>query len=370
MNNELETKINSIKEAMANMPKNNVKNKEKYSNYIDGLLDDAESLKIKINKEINDRYQHLITVSKEVKETETDPRIEKYKEYLDLSNNYNTTYEKSNLDRIIDEITRFYQDDFSKVNEDIKQCILIFKEAGINLTKDNFKYSTYVNKYMTLFLEEIKQDNLNIDTLKKCFEEVYWKCPDLIIEIAFNISYLYYQNKKIFDKYYNIKKEKLLKELNLKEINIKDNYKTAIKNDYLNKLTNLNNIVNNFLDKTYNIADYENSKVEGYYNQIGSNEESIEIIDNLLTTLKEYKYYKEYSYIIEDVTNIYKEKTKYKDVFKNKLKEITKANNKIIGLTKKYYSKENSKFFKNQDKLDKLLLDNENEIINIKKLYE
>ena len=45
MNSEIETKIASIKEAMANMPKNNVKNKEKYNQYIDSLLEEANKLK-------------------------------------------------------------------------------------------------------------------------------------------------------------------------------------------------------------------------------------------------------------------------------------------------------------------------------------
>ena len=92
---------------------------------------------------------------------------------------------------------------------------------------------------------------------------------------------------------------------------------------------------------------------------------------NLAICKKEYKKY-EKSIVLDgdDIKNIYKEKAKYKDIFKNKLKEINKANSKIIGLTKKYFSKEKSKFFNNKDKLEKILLDSENEIINIKKSYE
>ena len=215
MNNELETRINSIKEAMGNMPKNNVKNKNKYKEYIESLLIELTELKEKINKEINDRYQSIITKSKNNNELDVDPRIEKYKEYINLSNIYNTPYEKSKLDRIIDEIKRFNQDDLNKVNEDIKKSIEIFNIVGVRLTKDSFNYSIYVNKYMSLFLEELKNNNLEIEKLKRCFEEIYWKCPDLITEIAFNLSNLYYQNKKLFDKYYNNEKNKLLNELNL-----------------------------------------------------------------------------------------------------------------------------------------------------------
>ncbi len=370
MNSDLENKINSIKEAMANMPKNNVKNKEKYKEYIDSLIEEANILNEKVNKEIKDRYQRIIDTSNNGPNIEVDPRIDKYKEYLELSNTYNTSYEKSGLDRIIDELIHYYQDDFSKVNEDIKKCLNIFKTVGINLTKDNFNYSIYVNKYMTLFIEEYKKDNLETENLKKCFEEVYWKCPDLITEIAFNISYLYYKNKKAFDKYYNEAKNKVIKELNINEKDVITNYKKVLLDNYLDEKYNIKNILNKFLDKTYKIEDYEEAKIDNYYNSIGDNNRNIDALNNLLTTLKEYKYYKEYAYIIEDVSNIYKEKTKYKDIFKNKLKEVTKNNNKIIGLTKKYLSKEKSKFFNNKDKLEKLLLDNETEIINIKASYD
>ena len=223
---------------------------------------------------------------------------------------------------------------------------------------------------MNIFINDFYNNKLDSEKLKKCFEEIYWQCPDLIIEIAFNISYLYYQNKKQFDKYFNNKKISLLKELNLSESEINKKLKEATNNNILNEKNDLNNIVNNFLNKNYNINDFSEDKVNGYYNQIGMEASNIEVINNLLTTLKEYKHYKDYTYIIDDIKNIYKEKAKYKDVFKNKLKELNKNNSKIISLTKKYFSKEKSKFFNSKDKLEKILLDSENEIINIKKLYE
>ena len=63
MNNTLETQIASIKETMGNMPKNNIKNKNKYKEYIESILNDVTELKEKIYKEINDRYQNIIIKS-------------------------------------------------------------------------------------------------------------------------------------------------------------------------------------------------------------------------------------------------------------------------------------------------------------------
>ena len=371
MNNEvLNNKINSIKEAMTNMPKNNIKNKNKYSNYIDNLLIESNELKNKLLKEINDKYQNIINKTKETKNIYTDPRIDKYKEYIILSNTYNTPYEKSNLDKIIDELARFNEEDLNKVNDDIKKAILIFKEVGINLTKDDFNYSVYVNKYMTEFLEELNKDNLDINNLKKCFEEIYWQCPDLIIEISFNLSHLYYQNIKLFEKKYNEIKNKLLEEINLSEKELIDKYKECTNKEEEQEKYSIEKIVNDFLNKSLKINDYEDTKIDSYYQSINDNNKNIEIIKKIKTSLIEYKYYKEYSYIINDILNIYKEKNKYKDIFKNKLKEIKKINNKIIGITKKYLKNEKNRWFYNKDKQKKLLINSENEIINLKNIYE
>ena len=57
--------------------------------------------------------------------------------------------------------------------------------------------------------------------------------------------------------------------------------------------------------------------------------------------------------------------------FSSKIAQCTLLIQKFFSSSKKiYFSKEISKFFNNKENLDKLLLDNENEIINIKQPYE
>lgn len=371
MNNEvLEKKINTIKEAMSNMPKKNIKNNQKYINYIEDTIKEVTNIKTTIEKEIKQRYDNLIEVANKESKIEINPNIETYYECLNLINTNNTPYEKSNLDKIIFEITNYNQNDFLKTNENLKKAIDIFKIVGITLKSKDFNYNIYVNKYMTVFLEELSKENISTPNLKKCFEEVYWKCPDLISDIAHNLSYLYYKNIKTFEKKYEELKTKKLKTLNMNEKNLKEHYQSLLEQENHNKNNTLNKILEKFINKTYNITDYQEEKIDSYHNQIGDKNKNIENLNNLLTSLKEYKHYQDYLYIINDIKEIYKEKAKYKDVFKNKLKDITKRNNKIINLTNKYQSKSKSKFFKNDQKLNQMLQNNENEILAIKPLYE
>lgn len=371
MNNEiLENKINAIKEAMSNMPKKNIKNNQKYSNYIDDTIKEVTNLKTNVEKEIKQRYDKLIEVANKQSYIQIDPKIETYYECLQLTNINNTPYEKSNLDKIIFEITNYNQNDFLKTNENLKKAIDIFKLVGITLKSKDFNYNIYVNRYMDVFLKELSKEKGSAPNLKECFEEVYWKCPDLISDIAHNLSCLYYKNIKTFEKKYEELKIKELKTLNMDERQLKEQYQLLLNQEEHNKNNTLNIILEKFINKTYNITDYQEEKINSYHNQIGDKNKNIDNLNNLLTSLKEYKHYQDYLYIINDIKEIYKDKTKYKDVFKNKLKDITKRNNKIISLTTKYQSKSKSKFLRNDQKLNQMLQTNENETLAIKPLYE
>ena len=65
---------------------------------------------------------------------------------------------------------------------------------------------------METFFKEI--NDISSDTLKEKFENMYWKCPDLIIHIELNLRHIYINNKKNIDKYYEKQKQNVLNKLN------------------------------------------------------------------------------------------------------------------------------------------------------------
>ena len=181
----------------------------------------------------------------------------------------------------------------------------------IDMDKEVLSTSIYVNEYMSTFFKEMK--NINSKVLKSKFEEIYWKCPDLIIHIELNIRYLYLKNQKNIDKYYESKKNELFKNLNLEPDKIEDKY-TSLQRKYEEDL-NLDKLLwmNNFLDGNLNSKDYEKDKLKDEYVKIISpkiieeiSEKDLEEVNQnsikFLNSLYEYKNYLRFQYIFEDIT--------------------------------------------------------------------
>ena len=185
---ELNNKITSTKEVLSNMPKNNKKNKIKYLEYLSNLIEEYSNLKKELDKEINIRQDKIMMNIKKstIDFSNTNKKTQELETNLLILNAYNTPYEKINLDKTIYEIMHFYKDDFEALNEDINSVINNFNIIGIELKPSHFCYSPYVKEYMSLILNKASQDKL-----KECFENIYWKCPNIIFQIALNFKYLY-----------------------------------------------------------------------------------------------------------------------------------------------------------------------------------
>lgn len=352
-------KIETEKEILSTLPQNNKKNKENTLKYINDLIEENKTIKNLINKEITIRYNNLTknNVNNEIDNLKD--KITQTKKDLKILNPFNTSYEKSNLDKILNKISHFYKEDFISLNENIEKIMKIFKEIGITLTTKDFSYSTYAKEYMQTFLE-IK--DLNSNKLKTCFEELYWKCPNIIFHIELNFNYLYYKNKQKFDKYFKTKQTNINKKVD----NIYETYEEYIIN-YKN-LTDINPniLLNKFLAKEYIITNYSKEAIDKIYASLNVSDNDIESIIKLNQTLLEYKEYQEFKYIIDHVKSIYKEKDKYKNIYKNKLKEITKLETKLMKLNKNLTSK--FKIF--QKKSEKNTLELNNIINNLIQLYD
>lgn len=354
---QLTEKITSIKEVLSTMPQNNKKNKTKYLEYVSSLLEEYQDLEQEVKQELLSRQEKLLTKMK--KNTIDFSGLEQEKkddeEKIFILNPYNTPYEKMDLDRLIYEIMHFYKDDFDALNEDINSTISCFKEAGIPLATKDFCYSPYVEEYMNLILKESSKE-----ILKTSFDNIYWKCPNIIFQIALNFKYLYYKNEKKVKKYYQIKTSKI--NIGLEELTKK--YHEVILNEQQEEEQDLSQLFSKFLNKTLNIADYAEEKIEKLETSLAKEAIEIDTIYKFYDSLYEYQGYLKYSYIIEEFIKLYQEKDKYKNIYKNTLKEIKKQESKIFKIN--HQIKRQEKYFKKSNKKNILLL-NLNEQIDIVK---
>lgn len=359
MLNEYKDKIELQKEVLAALPRNNNKNNKLYKAKVEEMLKEYRVDKEVVEEEITKRRNRYLSLEYDKNIDNITNKINELLPQLPLLNKYNSSYEKSNLDIILYELGHFYKNDLDKVNTDIKKAIDIFSLVGVPLSEDNFNYSYYSSIYMKKFLSN--QDN---DILKTDFEEIYWKCPDIITHITLNFKYLYYKNKKKFDIYYdNLVNNLLSKDIYNEYQELYRNRSTLIRNNaYL--------LQNNFLEGKLNISDYSLDKVSKAYKYViegAPNEKINKDIKKLYHSIIEYKNYLEFDYIINDIKALYKEKDKYKNIYSTKKKEIDKIERNII--------KKNKKIFKlvSKNKIDKIdILNNKinNDINNLKNLYE
>ena len=349
---EFKENIKVQMEVLNALPRNNKKNEKIYITKLMEVLDKYKEIKKITESEIIKRKNRYESLEKNTKIDALTTKINSIKQLLPLINPYGSSYEKSNLDKVLYELGHFYENDLEKVNEDIKKTIQIFETVGVLLDIDDFNYSFYSKKYMTKFLENKTQE------LKQYFEELYWKCPDIITHITLNFKYLYYQNKKKFDLYYNTKKFEL--------INLKEEYENLYKEKEELIRTSAFLLQQSFLENKLNINDYTIDKVSKAYKSIVS-EEKIDLIKNevikLYNNVIEYKNYLEFIPIIDNIKELYKEKDKYKNIYLNKKKEIEKLEKKLYKNTKALFKITKERKF---EVINSLV---NNEIIELKQKY-
>lgn len=381
---KINSQIDVDKEILSVLPKNNKKNlkeykfkaaeiKQNYTTYLDQILSEMKRRTVKI------------------KSVEPDPKIEKiaqeikYMDKIELLNKSTTSFEKMQLDEILYILRRFYKNNLELVNDAIVKCLDKFRIVGVNLTAQDFEYSVYTKEYMNVFLEEMKKGDCNSTRVKDTFEQIYWKCPDIIIHIELNFRSLYLKNEKNINKYFEDARKLITKELGLNEEEAIEKYE-ALQNQLIeakNKDTAL--ILERFLNGEKATKDYELSSIKKNYKKLlgkdieeFDKEQIDEInknISRLQNSLYEYKNYLKFKFIYDDVIEIYKSQEKYKSIFSQKLKQIKKTESKVFKTNKKMNRFESHKgllqkiFGKNSNRLEKINLDANTQILELRNIY-
>ena len=158
--NEIIEKIEAEKEILATMPKNNKKNISKKLEKIEQLQKEYNKFLKKITKEMNERYQETIEIKSNEKIKKLDNELEKIEKILIVLDDTKTSYEKMGLDKVIYKIDKYYKGNLEEINEQIDMAIKKFANVGIILKLSDFNYSTYVEQYMKVFLEEKKKGDI------------------------------------------------------------------------------------------------------------------------------------------------------------------------------------------------------------------
>lgn len=318
MKNEYVKNIDAYKEVLQALPRNNEKNKKIYLDKVRELSIEYKNDFSLVRKEIEARLKSYLAIKHNDNIEVISKKIDEIRMGKWYINKYSRAYEKSGLDVKLYQLGHYYTIDLEMVNETIIEVINIFKKVGVELSVDDFNYSYYANKYLGK-LYMIRNDSDYQEKMKQIFEEIYWKCPDIINHITLNFKYLYYKYEKFFDKYNN----DMLVRYNREDID-SDYISLCISRDNLIR-DSKDIILNEFISGKLNVNDYTSSKIDKLLeNLLDINNYKKEDIIDLSNTLYEYREYLKLDYLILDMKNLYNERNKYKGIFNKKRKEIKK----------------------------------------------
>ena len=341
---EFISNININKEVLETMPKNNTRDLKAYIAKLQKNIETAQYNRKLIEEEMKKRYKKIRCSNQSNELKDMVQRLENSVGVLYLLNEVDTSYEKMNLDKALFNLNHYYSKNLEIVNDTIMYCIKKFEEVGVKLELKDFNYSEYVTEYLKVFFIEMEKGTINSSKIKNKFDEIYWKCPNIIIHIVLNIKYLYFKKEKEINKYYKNQKTNLIKNFTANDIIERTFELSRQVDEYTN--SNKEIITNNLLDGKLNIKDYSEKNIIECYTKF-IDEENIDLedeakmneidrnLDKLLNSLCEYKMYLENKFIIDDIIKIYKEKDKYKNIYATTLKEINKKEKKRIGLNSK-----------------------------------
>lgn len=202
--NFIDEDIKTKKTLLSTMPTRTKTNIKNFNKKIDDFLINYFNYKASVQK-----YLMAKSKSFEIKKdnsnldylTKTVTNLEQVRLLL---NPINTYIEKMGFDTLLFEISNYSDFNFKTMNQIIENFIIKFEEAGICLSSNDFDYTFFVRKYMTLFLNirEMSKE-VDYDELSKIFEEIYWENPELIEHIELNFRRLINKNKNKFTNYIN-----------------------------------------------------------------------------------------------------------------------------------------------------------------------
>ena len=379
---KLQESIEADKETLGLLPRNNLKNITKSLEKIEETRLKYQEMYDEVVKEIGERYDEINKVEQKPEIDSIQDEIQRIEDNIKI-NHMKTSYERMELDRLIFSINGFYKKKLNAVNQDIYAVLKKFESVGIQLTAKDFDYSEYAHEYMKVFIEEMKKGNVYTDRIKDTFEKLYIKCSELITHISLNMRYIYHQNEKDIDKFYEIKKQKTLEDLETTEEEIAQ--KCEAMKSRVNSLIEKDErtILNKFLNTEILVGDFKKESISALLNKMQTvgqkdDEEFYENVKKLSNNLKEYQIYAEFKFLVNDIISMYKKNLKDKEnkekskktQYEERMEEIAKAEKKLYQLNANLSKEAKVLFFmKKKDKTEADILERNNQILVLKDLY-
>ena len=350
---------------------------EDRNNYVNSQHVIFDKYKVIIENELVERFKSKMPIDKTAEYDKELAEVDKLLNLVKLNSTIQDSF-KLKLDFLIASIKE--ETSLEDLDNIILDFINRFKEYGIVLTIDDFKYSMFTEQYMAALL-----DNPNSDIMKDVFEKIYFACPMIKIQLKMNLKDIVSKYEKELAKYVQKLVEDENKNNQVNKDNVVSKYtsyrfdvgtKIAVDEYYNSKL---------FLDAKKKISDYlDDAPARGKnYNAFAINGDYASLSDvdkqkynsvvmGLYLTINELKKYYKYEFILKDLLERYKNKDSIKSQYASKKKELDKEDKKRKGIYKKYLKAKGVGFLarKNEAKMKNFMLEMNEQIKKLCTIYE
>lgn len=331
-------------------------------------------LKLRVNSLLpSDKSNHYDSLKK---------NIEKEKQIIVFNNSDYSIDFKLGIFKLISSIDINDDVSLNTINNTFLNIIKIFEDASIKLTISDFTYSMFTEKYMHVFLDNIEKNNKFEEVMKKCFDSIYWECPDIIKHLKLNFWSLLEKYEEKLKIYTDAVSYQLLQKTGYDKNSLIDKYLGNVNKYNLEVSRDEFYNLDSFLSKKKNVLDYLDGSatrvknldqfvIDGEFKDI---EDSSKFYDNMVElahTLSVLKLYYRYEFIIKDIQDKYSKKDANKSVFSNKLKEVKTEEGKRKKIYNDYLKACGKNLFHkvNEEKIKSNKLAINEEILKLDTLY-
>lgn len=332
---------------------------------------------VSVRNEITRRYSKLMPVDKTSEYEKDLEEVGKLLFFIKLNSDISDTF-KIDLDFIISSIKE--ETSLEELNSCVQRFLDSFKEMGLSLSLDDFKYTMFTEKYMSSFLE-----NPDSNHMHDVFDKIFFMCPDIKLQLKMNLIYITQKYTKELASYVSSRKIKLFQENGITENDLVSRY-TSLRFDIGNKiamdeyyntqlfLTGKKKITDYVEDAPARVKNYDMFAITGIYASLDDEEKNRynSATMGLYVTLNELKKYYHYEFMIKDLVEKYKGKDSAKTSYLNKKKEIEKEEKTRLGIYKEYLKANGIGFLakKSEDKINQSMLKMNEQVRKLDSLYQ
>lgn len=313
--------------------------------YVEEQIKKFDKYQVEVYRLLKSRVNSLLPSDKSNHYDSLKKNIEKEKQIIVFNNSDYSIDFKLGIFKLISSIDINDDVSLNTINNTFLNIIKIFEDASIKLTISDFTYSMFTEKYMHVFLDNIEKNNRFEEVMKKCFDSIYWECPDIIKHLKLNFWSLLEKYEEKLKIYTDTVSYQLLQKTGYDKNSLIDKYLGNVNKYNLEVSRDEFYNLDSFLSKKKNVLDYLDDSatrvknldqfvIDGEFKDI---EDSSKFYDNMVElahTLSVLKLYYRYEFIIKDIQDKYSKKDANKSVFSNKLKEV----NTEEGKRKKIYN--------------------------------